>query len=242
MSIEALDWAFNQDVKQSSAKLVLLSLANYANDDGVSYPSWATLEERCTSSRKTIYRSIKNLKELGLIEEVSTDYIPKKYFKNQNCYRLVFDSVKITPVSKLHQCQNDPDTSVKMTKNTSVKMTPKYKEQFNKPSLNDVISFIVSKGYSEDLANIVYETYDSNDWKDSHNNVIKNWKLKIVNNWLSKEHNDKYKINQNVKPIDLNNLRRYRFTTNQAFEKFNDLHDNKFILVEDGYIRLKGSI
>lgn len=144
MSIEAVNWAFNQDISKSSAKLVLIAICNYADDKGVAYPSWTTLEKKCSSSRKTIYNSLKYLEELNLLHREDRGFIPANYDGGQNCYRVnLFASVKITPV------QNLPTASVKITpgwcKNytdDSVKITPKYKEKpkvKNKDNNNPIV-------------------------------------------------------------------------------------------------------
>ncbi|MBK2259577.1 helix-turn-helix domain-containing protein [Francisella philomiragia] len=88
MSLEAVNWSIEQDIDKSSAKLVLIILSNYANDDGVSYPSYSTLMEKTSCSRDTINRSIKYLIEHGYITLVDSDFIPKKYDKKQNCYQI----------------------------------------------------------------------------------------------------------------------------------------------------------
>lgn len=67
MSIKAIGWAFDQKVPPTT-KLVLLKLADNANDDGWCWPSQSTLAKHTGLSRKSISRHIKNLSDAGLIE------------------------------------------------------------------------------------------------------------------------------------------------------------------------------
>ena len=67
MSIQALSWSIKQKTKNPTAKLVLLILANYANEKHESYPSEKHLGELVGVSERTIRRCIKQLMELNLI-------------------------------------------------------------------------------------------------------------------------------------------------------------------------------
>ena len=67
MSIQALSWSIKQKTKNTTSKLVLLILANYANEKHESYPSEKHLGELVGVSERTIRRCLKQLTELGLI-------------------------------------------------------------------------------------------------------------------------------------------------------------------------------
>lgn len=70
MSVEAITWALRQPVPVSSAKFVLVVLANCASaDTGVAFPSIAYLVESTGQDRKTVAANLKRLIELGLIED-----------------------------------------------------------------------------------------------------------------------------------------------------------------------------
>lgn len=68
MSVEAISWAFGQKVGRSSAKSVLVAMANCADPDMVCWPSMKYLEDATDQDRKTVIENIRRLKELGLIE------------------------------------------------------------------------------------------------------------------------------------------------------------------------------
>jgi len=68
MSWSALDWASKQKTGNGTNKLVLISLANYADDKNTCFPSFKTLISITEMSRSTIIRALKNLEQLGLIQ------------------------------------------------------------------------------------------------------------------------------------------------------------------------------
>lgn len=86
MSNSALSWAFSAKVDRSTDKFVLVALANYSDDMGISYPSQARLVADTTLDRKTVISAIARLQDAGLI--VDTEY--RKGGTNQVIvYRLV---------------------------------------------------------------------------------------------------------------------------------------------------------
>lgn len=71
MSIDATRWAWMQNVKPASLKLLLLSLADRAN--GVNFQCYPSIDRLCVDTgldRKTVMRGLKQLDEIGLIARV----------------------------------------------------------------------------------------------------------------------------------------------------------------------------
>ena len=67
MSFEYMAYAVKQKVKSPISKLVLLMLANYADENGRCYPSQKHLAKICHVSRQSINKYIKDLEQSGLI-------------------------------------------------------------------------------------------------------------------------------------------------------------------------------
>lgn len=67
MSVEAITWALNLKVERSTAKFVLVALANCANNDMTCWPSVQYLSDATCQDRKTVLENIKRLKEAGYI-------------------------------------------------------------------------------------------------------------------------------------------------------------------------------
>ena len=64
MSIKLMTMAWSVDASHAD-KLVLLALADNANDDGLCYPSLATIAKKCGMHRATVLRAIEWLEENG---------------------------------------------------------------------------------------------------------------------------------------------------------------------------------
>lgn len=81
MSIEATAWALSvEDVPDSTARVILLGLANHADREGrAAWPSVATLAEYAVCSERTAHRRLRDLEELGLIrrgDQRLVDHLP----------------------------------------------------------------------------------------------------------------------------------------------------------------------
>ena len=64
-------WAWKQEIGDDGAKLVLLKLADSANDDGVAWPKRETLQSECEAGHEdTVKRRLRKLRDLGLIISV----------------------------------------------------------------------------------------------------------------------------------------------------------------------------
>ena len=68
MSFEAMKWASQQNAGGSTNKLVLLLLANYADQEYQCFPSIKKLAEMTECSTDTVRRAVHNLRNAGLIE------------------------------------------------------------------------------------------------------------------------------------------------------------------------------
>jgi hypothetical protein len=69
LSISALNWAFAQKIKPATRKFVLVTLANFANEDSLAFPCIQTLEDFTCLDRKTIVSCLTSLMRDGLIED-----------------------------------------------------------------------------------------------------------------------------------------------------------------------------
>lgn len=68
MSIQALNWVLKQDwIENSGAKFVLMILANYADEDGVCYPSQATIARLTALKERAVRNHLAWLTEAGMI-------------------------------------------------------------------------------------------------------------------------------------------------------------------------------
>jgi hypothetical protein len=69
------------------------------------------------------------------------------------------------------------------------------KTAFTPPTVEQTIHFFVKNGFSESSARKAHAYYQDNNWKDSRDNPVKNWKQKMRGVWFKDENragNDKH--------------------------------------------------
>lgn len=76
MSILALAWAKRQRTGSATRKLVLLTLADYADDTGMAWPSQQTLAEDTELNVRSIRRALIDLEKLPLIKRYKRAPMP----------------------------------------------------------------------------------------------------------------------------------------------------------------------
>lgn len=67
MSHQAVTWAYQQDVKPSGTKFVLVTIANYADGDGHCYPGQGKLADDTGMNERHVRRCLKELEDFGLL-------------------------------------------------------------------------------------------------------------------------------------------------------------------------------
>lgn len=80
------------------------------------------------------------------------------------------------------------DTNVSTEKN-------KRTNTFVPPTLQEVVQFFKEKGFDEHLAARAWSSYDANNWLDSKNQKIVNWKMKMIQVWFREENRIKPTVN-----------------------------------------------
>ena len=147
MSNEAINWAFAQPIKHSTAKFVLVAMANHAGDgDWLAWPSVVSLTEATGQDRKTVLENLKRLTAMGYISDTGSR---KGATKQVPVYRLNRNPEPIEQSQKRDESENGtvpkfPDNSTdfphKESQN-SVETVPKtghgtIKEPSTEPSGN----------------------------------------------------------------------------------------------------------
>jgi len=90
MSIKAVSWAFDQQIDDPMAKLVLIAVADHINEStGNAWPSIERLEHMTSASRRTVQRKLKKLEEDGYLER-------QKRFNDTDLYSLGARGVTVT--------------------------------------------------------------------------------------------------------------------------------------------------
>jgi len=98
VSVHVLSWAWKQRLGNPTRKLVLLKLADSANDDGECWPYQTTIAEDVGISRRSVERHIAGLRDAGLV-------VTKQQFRDDGSktyvvYGLAYQAAPLpTPVS-----------------------------------------------------------------------------------------------------------------------------------------------
>lgn len=88
--------------------------------------------------------------------------------------------------------------------------------EFIPPSENDVISYFIENGYSEETAHKAFAYYDTAGWKDSRGKQVNNWKQKMIAVWFKDENN---RTRTTVDDIHLKNIRAFSDAKQMLFGK-----------------------
>lgn len=90
MSWQATAWSIRQTTGAAGRKVLLLALANYADEKGVCWPSQATLARDTEQSVDTVQRQLKKLQDLRMIDR---ERLPKRRGQWQGYrYRLLIQT------------------------------------------------------------------------------------------------------------------------------------------------------
>ncbi|HDR8957049.1 helix-turn-helix domain-containing protein [Burkholderia vietnamiensis] len=148
MSVQAMTWAIEQqDIRDATARHVLLCLANYADADGkAAFPSTSRLEADTGLSESTIRRKLDVLEELGLIQKGNQAIVAAYIDRGDRrpvCYDMVMKKrgVVVTPGDERGVtvtgtgCHGDAN-GVSLTSERGVTVTPNPSLTINKPSKN----------------------------------------------------------------------------------------------------------
>ena len=93
LSINAINWAFGVTDLRSSAKFLLVALAQHANDQWECWPSCAALQEATNQDRKTVLANLKLLLEASYLSDTG---VRKGSTKSVTVYRLHAEAVPKT--------------------------------------------------------------------------------------------------------------------------------------------------
>ena len=68
MSIEAVNWAFKQDIKPTAKKFVLVALADCSDDYGIAFPSYNHIAKKTGMTKRAVMQNMKLLELDNIIE------------------------------------------------------------------------------------------------------------------------------------------------------------------------------
>jgi len=133
-------------------------------------------------SGSTIYKCLKSLEQLGMIK-----------INSNNQYSIItlcnYDEYQGKDIDK-GQAKDKQGTGKGQASNTDNKDNKDKKDnKFIAPTEKQVIEYFIEKGFDVNTAKKAFEYYDLADWKDSKGNKVKNWKQKMLANWMNNNYN-----------------------------------------------------
>ena len=96
MSIKAINEAFKSNLS-GNVKLVLLALADCANDNLQCFPSYNHISKKASISISTAKRIVKKLEQIGVLKKQHRFKKGKKQ-QTSNIYTLTFGGSTLTPI------------------------------------------------------------------------------------------------------------------------------------------------
>lgn len=157
------------------------------------YISISQIVELAGVSNKTVINAIKDLERMEFIITEKSNRSTTKITLNYNV-----TSVLSTPTSGITTPPSGATTPVASGITTHTKETiNKDKRDEYIPTLEEVVSYFTSNGYTVEAANKMYDFYQASIssnrqkyWKDSRGNAVKSWKQKAQSVWFKPEHKD----------------------------------------------------
>ncbi|MTC44266.1 hypothetical protein GKR71_00230 [Providencia sp. wls1922] len=175
MSMILMAKAMQLKVGNPSRKLVLIKLADNANDKGECFPSYQHVADQCEISRRSVINHIDALCEQGLVRKV---YRSGEKGNSSNVYILNLDGAKISPhseksapevVKQFHQPseKSAPPPSEKSAPRTSHSFEP-----VNEPKDNTQPLAVTAKSrYAFEGEVIRLNQKDFTEWQNLYSNI-----------------------------------------------------------------------
>ena len=145
-----------------------------------------------------VCRAIKSLVLKNIVIKKDNGIIPTYRFnKHYKTWKRL--SKKITVIKLATDViKNDNKVLSKAmdTKERKETIQKKEKKKFMPPSVEEVIKYFLSKGYSVESAKKAHEYYSAADWHDRNGDKVRSWKQKMIGVWFREENKNKEILQQ----------------------------------------------
>ncbi|PAV02622.1 hypothetical protein CBG25_09785 [Arsenophonus sp. ENCA] len=99
-------------VGNPARKLVLLKLADHANDEGICWPSYESIAKQCEISKRTVIRHIAELEKQGLVQVFQRERNGHHHNQSNKYVLRLSNSQSLSPNPNTKQPKNDGDNLV----------------------------------------------------------------------------------------------------------------------------------
>ncbi|WP_109911124.1 helix-turn-helix domain-containing protein [Providencia rettgeri] len=175
MSMILMAKAMQLKVGNPSRKLVLIKLADNANDKGECFPSYQHVADQCEISRRSVINHIDALCEQGLVRKV---YRSGEKGNSSNVYILNLDGAKISPPSEksapevVKQFHQPSEKSAPPPSEKSAPRTSHSFEPVNEPKDNTQPVAVTAKSrYAFEGEVIRLNQKDFTEWQNLYSNI-----------------------------------------------------------------------
>jgi Fe2+ or Zn2+ uptake regulation protein len=186
MSLHYTSQAWKTPLADTKAKLVLLKLADNANDEGVSWPHIETIVSDTGLSRSGVFRALDRLEADGIVERHRGRN--EVVYKIKKCHGDTCTSVMVTPL-EVEKCHGDTSRSVMVTPTLNKEQSREHKEnqpqRFQKPTIPEVHAYGMTLSPRFLKAQQFCDYYESKGWVIGKS-PMKSWKA-AVRTWQAKE-------------------------------------------------------
>ncbi len=186
MSLHYTSQAWKTPVTDFKAKLVLLKLADNANDQGIAWPHIETIVSDTSLCRSSVFRALDKLEELGLITRSRGRN--EVVYQIQKCPTDTSRSVSQTP----QKCLTDTSTGVPQTLTLNREQSREHIEaeddqpkRFQKPTIHEVHAYGMTLSPRFLKAEQFINYYESKGWVIGKS-PMKSWKA-AVRTWQAKD-------------------------------------------------------
>ena len=94
MSIKIMSHVWNMEIEDSTAKLALMALADFSDDEGYCFPSYEVLAKKISKSKRTAVRVVDKLAELGFVQKEKREL--KDGTSSTNLYKIIIENPRVT--------------------------------------------------------------------------------------------------------------------------------------------------
>ncbi|WP_406937232.1 helix-turn-helix domain-containing protein [Arsenophonus apicola] len=101
--------AMNTQVGNPARKLVLLKLADHANDEGICWPSYESIAKQCEISKRTVIRHIAELEKQGLVQVFQRERNGHHHNQSNKYVLRLNNSQSLSPNPETKKPKNDGD-------------------------------------------------------------------------------------------------------------------------------------
>lgn len=197
MSAKATTWAWSLPMLSGTEKLVLLAMADIANDahDNEVWCSQNHLADKTGLSTRTVGRTLTKLREQAVIEERQARYYLAADGKQYPtlCHHLTMSPPLRQEVRSRQSVVSGPDTvsdqvptECRTNYNSNSNITDRAPRTRKPGEFAEVAVFFLDNESDSNQAELFFNHFENNGWKQGGKAPMKDWTL-AARNWIARE-------------------------------------------------------